>query len=229
MNFKLSKEKGFSILAVILVIVAVIVAIGIWSLSGQSNSSTASDKTVDVQISGILNDANAIKLAFDNLIINGASSSSIVFTPNVASTASAPNVLDPINGITLPKVNPNLIRDGATEPEGIWVYRNNIVPPSGVGTGVPTSIILLAGVKDTICQKMVSNLYNNPITPYRSGTAGSSVLVLGATYANPNSTQTNMMFSGSGNNSSSGRTLGCIRASAGGVDNNIIYQILAIK
>ena len=79
---QINNQKGFSILAVILVIVAVVVGIGVWAFSGQTNTTNNSNNTVDVALAAFLQDSVAIKLSYDQLIINGANPNNIVFLPN---------------------------------------------------------------------------------------------------------------------------------------------------
>jgi hypothetical protein len=53
---QIKKKNGFSILAIILVIVAVIVAIDILALSGQSINSSSADISTSILASTILNE-----------------------------------------------------------------------------------------------------------------------------------------------------------------------------
>lgn len=84
-------------------ILAVIVAIGIWALSGESNYSNNKN---DLLAYTILNDSFNIQLAFDSLLVADTNPSNIVFPNNVNSTYSTLNILDPLNGIIINYVNP---------------------------------------------------------------------------------------------------------------------------
>lgn len=219
-----NKEKGFSILAVILVIVAVIVAIGIWALSGQTNTSNASNRTNDIQASTLINDSVNIKLAFDKLVINGANSYSVVFIPNVASTATAPNILDTVNGITLPKVNPNAIKLGAIVPEGMWVYNPNNFQGRLIGGtlgDVFDHTVVVAGIKKSICEKINYTLYGSNSIPILN-IANSASVVTGATLAAPTTNAPTLI---SGLLEPAGWMTGCIGTNAGG-DDNFFFKIL---
>jgi type II secretory pathway pseudopilin PulG len=216
---RLKKRNGFSILAIILVIVAVIVAIGVWALSGTSNTSSASSSTSDIQVSALMNDTSAIKLAFDELIINGASDTSIVFVPNALSTPQAPNVLDTVNGIAMPRPSSKMIRDDATEPNGIYVYSKTFATGSQY-----KKAILLAGLKDSVCSGINKSLNGDANIPKYGSINDSQGFVTGATASNPNSNVV-IDFSSNGLSAFSGWTIGCI-AGAGASDNNMFFRVL---
>lgn len=224
----IKNKNGFSILTVILVIVAVIVVIGVWSLSGQSNTSSSTNSAVDVQAASIVNDAGSIKLVFDKLVINGADPDTVIFMPNIASTVTSPNILDPIDGIQSPKVNVKVIREGASIPHGIWVYRNYFAQAPGVGT--PSSItkaIVIAGIKDIVCQRINYNLHGDATLPVRIGGMPSTSHVIDATLDNPNSTTTLGLFGGT--LAYTGRISGCVKPTLSAIDDNVYYQLLMIK
>lgn len=189
-QINLKKQTGFSILAVILVIVAVIVAIGVWALSGQTNTSNLGNSTSDIQAASIINDSSSMKLAFDSLIVNGYSASSIVFLPNTASTGTAPNMLEPTNGVQVPKPNTKAIKAGSIAPEGIWVYN-----PTGFklvslgGSTAAEQILLLAGVKKDVCERINNTLHGSTTIPNVALTATSDAFVTGATESSPTSTK----------------------------------------
>lgn len=221
--YKNKKQKGFSILAVILVIVAVIVVIGVWALSGQANVESTSEKsTSDVQANIIINDSSSIKLAFDNLIINGISSDNITFLPNLSSST---NMLDPITGIQTPMVNRNSIKNGALSNEGFWTYIPKYFQGQAIGSlgaGSYDQTILLSGVKHKVCETINQTIHGSTFIP-KSVASTTGALTLGATTANPNSiipiplTQSpdNMV----------GWMSGCVTTAAGG-DDNFYFRIL---
>lgn len=236
-KIRLMKRNGFSILAVILVIVAAIVAIGIWSLSGQRRISN--DNNIDVQVSALINDSIAIQAAYDNLLIrNGVGSTSITFLPNTASTVAAPNILDPVTGIQVPKVNRSIIRDGTiTSVEGIWVFTHLISQPPGVGSSselfpiARTEGLMIAGIKDSVC-KHINYKVNNytGTTPNRNeGTTGSVSLYFGGTtVAKPLSAAVTPIVNGS-MSAIAGWTSGCVKINPGVADNGVYFKILQIK
>ena len=215
LNYK--KQQGFSILAVILVIVAVIVAIGVWALSGQTNTSNSGNSTSDIQASSIVNDASSIKLAFDSLLINGANSANIVFVPNQPSTGSVPNMLDPSNGIQYPKPNSNAIKATPDATQGIWVYNSTTFKGSSVGTTAADQTIVLAGLKDIVCQRINNTLYGLAVTPVTTVTTPT----LGATATAPTTTAAIDLSTVTAAN---GWSSGCI--STGTADSNFYFRIL---
>ena len=216
-----NKQQGFSILAVILVIVAVIVAIGVWALSGQTNTSSSGNSTSDIQASSLVNDSGALKLAYDTLVINGSSASSIVFVPNTASTPGAPNVLDPVNGVQLPKPNANAIKVGAGATEGIWVFNKTGFVGNGVGTASADPVVLVAGIKKTVCERVNNTLYGSTTIPV-STLATSAAATTGALSTSPTSTAAVDISAVA---AAAGWTSGCFTTVAGGED-NVYFRVL---
>jgi hypothetical protein len=223
-NYK--KQQGFSVLAIILVVVAVIVAIGVWALSGQTNTSTTGNSTSDIQASSIVSDGAAIKLSFDNLVINGSSASTVVFVPNVASTATAPNMLDPTVGIQVPRPNANAIRTGATIPEGIWVYNGTTFKGSAVGVaGTADQAILLAGVKDTVCSRINNNNNGTTAIPaVTTITTGAAFVTLTSSPAPTTAVAIDLNAAATAA-ATAGWTSGCVSAN-GVADNNLYFRVL---
>lgn len=218
----ISNDKGFSILAVILVIVAVIVAIGVWALSGQTNTSNSSNSATDIQATSIMNNAAAIKSNYDRLVIEGNNYKNIVFIPNTASTATAPNILDPVNGIQVPTVNKNALRSGIADPEGIWVYNPTSFTASYVGDRtLADPSIMIAGIKDSVCQRINNQLYGSTYIPKISGYSAGGMFVSGATSAAPTSNATIGIFVPE----DMYWTSGCISANAT-ADNNLYFMVL---
>lgn len=217
-----NKQQGFSILAVILVIVAVIVAIGVWALSGQTNTSNSGNSTSDIQASSIVNDSGAIKLAFDTLIINGASASSIVFVPNVASTAAAPNMLDPTSGVQVPKPNANAIKPSPAATEGFWVYNPTAFKGNAVGVAANADqVVYIAGVKKGVCERINNTLYGSTVIP-ASALATSAAGTASATTTTPTTAAALDLTAVGG---AAGWTSGCVATTAGG-DDNIYFRVL---
>lgn len=160
-NFK--KQSGFSILAVILVIVAVVVAIGVWSLSGQSNISNNSSKSNDIIIEGLINDAAAIKSNIETYRIT---------TNNNKRLDRSTFVFD------RPTVNPKLIRQGATIYEGKWMINPSNFFASYVGNPSDEDVtILVGGVIDSVCKKINEKLQGVNTIPAITSYNSSSELV----------------------------------------------------
>lgn len=218
-----NKQKGFSILAVILVIVAVIVTLGIWILSGQSNTSTLSSSTVDIQASDVLNEANNIKLSYDRLILSGKDSTQIIFMPNLSSDY---NILDPQNGIQISNLNKSFLRTRLTAPtDGVWVmahYDND----GGIGTLNSDIAIFVSGIKDTICQRINYNLFGSTTIPkFAGGITKSNNFLSGASVNNPNSFPVNTKFGLNVTN----WTAGCFKANTSLPDQNVFLRILQVN
>lgn len=156
----LKNNKGFSILAVILVIVGVIVAIGVWSLSGQSNTNTSSSSS-DIQAATIINDSISLKTGYDNLIINGANPDNITFIPNTPSTSSSPNILDPGMGVPLPKIPTSSLRGNSSlpTPEGFWILHKGLNLKNLTPEVVGEHSFVVAGIKDEVCKRINYSLY----------------------------------------------------------------------
>lgn len=183
----IKKQKGFSILAIILVIVAVVSAIGVYAASGESNIDSLKGST-DIMGSALINDAVNIQNSYNQLILNGTNPSSIVFIPNTASTPTAPNILDPTNGIVSNGVNSNIVRSGAAVTEGMWVLNNTgFGLASGLGTSQTDPALLMVGIKDSVCKEINYNLYGSTTIPsFGSPSLPSpSTMITGATVANP--------------------------------------------
>lgn len=225
---KFNQQKGFSILAVILVIVAVIVAIGVWALSGQSNVSSTGNGSLDIQASSVINDAMAIQSSYDRLIINGNTFGSIVFMPNIPSTATDPNMLDPMTGIQVPKVNSNIIRTGAAAPEGIWIYKMNFAVPPKVGSKRTLPAIMLGGIKDNVCNRINYNLYGITTSPSRPSGSSIQSFLNGATVQDPNALSSVQLID-EAITGIDGWTSGCLKSSLAVADNGIYFKILEIK
>lgn len=226
MSSSIRKDSGFTVLSIILIIVAIIVSIGTWSFSGQANTSTSSS-LANVQAESIVKDAANIKLAYDKLILNGANYKNIIFMPNVSSTSSQPNVFDPVDGIAQPKVNKNFFSKAADgiydrgEPYGIWTYSKTFAAPYIGDRLIYDPSILLAGLKDQICQQINLNLYGTTDIPLISGVAYASNFISGSTINNPNTT---IPIASIFTPESMYRSQGCIRGNIPG--ENLYYLVL---
>lgn len=220
-KFLYKKQRGFSVLAVILITVSVIVALGVWSLSGQSKVSTSNNLTI--QAASIASDTNSIKLVYDALLYKGANVSSIVFQPNTVSTTVNPNILDPSNGITIPKIGEGILRIGAMIPEGIWVYNPTGFYGKNVGTAAADPVMLLAGVKNSVCFELNRSLYGINGAP-NVDSFDSASLVRNATETNP-TTNANLNLNNNYAIDSSGWLVGCV-STLGSPDNNVIFRVL---
>lgn len=211
-----SKQGGFSIIGVIILAVAIIGALGVWALSGQTNTSNANASAADVMGGGIVNDGSSIKTQFDTLLINGSAAAGITFVPG---TAGVNNMLDPTKGIQNPKPNSNLFVD-TVFPNGAWIYKPAGFKGNGVGGTADDYSVILAGVKDGVCQQINQRLYGAPTIP-ASGLA-STAFTTGATAAAPTSTNAASIAAVAG---VAGWTSGCV-TTTGGADQNVYFRVL---
>lgn len=211
-----AKQGGFSILGVILVVVAIVGVLGVWAMSGQTNTATAASSAGDVMASSIVNDGSAIKATFDTLLVNGAAASSITFIP---ATAGANNILDPSTGIQKPIPNANAVTN-TTFPNGAWIYKSAGFKGNGIGTSSDDQAIIIAGVKDGVCEQINNRLYGATTIP-ASGLA-SSAFTTGATAGAPSSTNASDLSAVA---AVAGWMAGCV-TTTGGADNNVYFRVL---
>lgn len=195
------KQKGFSVLAIILLVVAVVVAIGVWAMSGNSNNSSLSKKVADVEATSIIQNATKLQQAYDALRIEGYTKDTIYLTrtPALIGYNRPGNIYNPTTGIPPIEVSSKALKDAASlnTSEGFWVYNNN-VQTSGLGSsGVAQPAILLAGINDTVCSSINKILTGSTTAPkFDSGSIATPPLLNagnvtnGATKINPTSTTT---------------------------------------
>lgn len=152
---RVNNNKGFSILAVILIIAVIIGAIGTWILSGSNDIVSKNNNSLSAGVSALINDSSSIKNTYDQFILNGIDYNSIVFMPNVASNSGAMNLLDPTNGLNLPQVNKNILRyDYVTPGEGIWIYNSQNFLANVGDTGLADPTIVVNGISDAACNEI---------------------------------------------------------------------------
>ena len=187
------KQKGFSILAVILIVVGIVALLGAWALSGQTNSQSASDSSSDVLASGLAQDAAAVKAVFDTIAVRGVGLNEIVYNPALVSGAGSDvNILNPLTGIQRPVPNPAVLvaappAVGVAGIAGYWIYHKGLKLP-GIGTGAEDFSIVLSGLRKGACQKINERLNSAANTEPPVATGFTEVLLLGApTLATPNS------------------------------------------
>ena len=211
------KQKGFSILAVILIVVGIVALLGAWALSGQTNSQSASDSSSDVLASGLAQDAAAVKAVFDTIAVRGVGIDEIIYDPTeakIAGPGSEVNILNTLTGIQRPTPNPAVLVAAPLDATGFWIYHKWLKLP-GVGTAAkPEVSIVLSGLRKGACQKLNERLNglasdtNPPIA-----TAITEALLLGTpALATPNSTL-EAAVAIVGNPVFTGWTAGCIATS----------------
>lgn len=214
------QQKGFSVLSILLLMVGVITAISVWTMSGQTNVSNTNNSTADVLAASIFNDSSSIKLSFDSLVINGASPSKIVFMPPGTMTSS-PNMLDVMYDIQLPKPNVNALKANSLAPHGMWIYAPNALSINNIGTNTSDRLAIIAGVKDSICKRINNTLYGLNSIPV-SNIPSLEALLTDVTKENPTSSSSGFTLT----NIADGWTSGCIAVSNGIVDHNFYYRVL---
>lgn len=181
----LKRKNGFSVLAVILIIVAVIIAIGIWTTSGQSNVSNANMD--EIYAAAIITDGEKIKLGFQKVEINGgihsyfvggSSASNVIKYSPLASVGDPYNVLDPKFGIKKVVVNKAALNPSIPPIEGVFNYSSfGMLTSLGVASKAEQAI-LLYDVRDSVCKainktlngttSIPSLIFNNPHLPEES-------------------------------------------------------------
>lgn len=219
-TLNIKKKNGFSILAIILVIVAVIVAIGVWAISGKTNTNNSGDSSNSIMASTIVNDSSSIKLAYDSLNIAGVSN--IIFVPN---QSGANNMLDPVNGITAYKASAQAINKDQPEPMGLWVYSKTF--GTTLGPSNPDTAILLSGVKDSICKQINKTLHGSDLIPEYGPATGAQFFVNGASATNPNSTTAIDLNTAVGTRDLTW-DMGCIKP-PGAIDQNLFFKVLKVN
>lgn len=215
-----NKNKGFSILAVILIIAVIIGAIGAWLLSGSNDIAVKNTSSVSAGVSALINDSSNIKNTYDQLILSGVDYTTIIFRPNVASSPGAINILDSVNGMQYPTVSPSILRyDYVTPGEGIWIFSKQDFLANLGDTGAADPTIVVNGISDIACNEINKQItgsafkYNISISNFNTSDASAS---------NPNTTAfINFGFL----NSMAGVTMGC--ASMGSNSNkNFFFRVL---
>jgi len=214
------KQAGFSVLAVILVCVAVIAVLGVYLMSGQGNTSAASTSGQQVIASSVMNDADAIKTQYDMLIINGQTVGTVTFQPGAGATTPVVNVFDPVGGIQYPKSNAAAF-SSTTFPNGNWIYSALVVEPSKVGTGVATPMIYVFPVINSVCQQINQALYQSTTIPAPTALPTIANLGNGAGTANINAGTSSGNLDGASNQT---WTQGCLQTST--ANSNVYFRLL---
>lgn len=225
MIFAYKKQQGFSILAVILLIIAIVVSMGAWLLSGTVNTNVVNNNKFEVEASAIMDDANAIKNVYTRLTYSGADSSQITFVPNQAASPTTFNILDPQRGIKQPTIGLLNIHRQLEESESLWVFNNSTFSGFNVGTQTADPVILLAGLSDETCTIINTKLYGVTTIPKLSGFTTGASWVTGATKDNPTSNKSINLGNIITTPQPNGWTTGCI-APASLKHNNLFFYIL---
>lgn len=161
---KLKNTKGFSILAIILVLVAVVVAIGVWSLSGATNVTNSATSSSDILASSIINDSLKYKLSYDSLMIQGITYAQVRFDPT-GGVANNVNILAPTGGLSWNQFTPKALVN-TTYPSGYWVFSRNSFFGKDVGDAYTSeAVLILSGLNTQVCQSINKILYASQTIP----------------------------------------------------------------
>lgn len=214
----IKRKNGFSILGVILVVVAVIVAIGIWALSGQANTS---DNSANVKplASAILNDSSSIKASFDKILIDGGSASSVVFQPALQDKN---NILDPNDGITNPSQGKALI-EGVAMTSYVFNRNTNFTG----GSSKKDITIMLAGIRDSVCKEINSQVNGTAEIPVFAPIGDYYAFISGASASDPNS-NVQLDMTTALTTRDLNWSIGCIKGASTYDGNNIFFRVLKV-
>lgn len=193
------KQQGFSVLAIILTIVAIIVALGVWMISGNSNTSSLGSMSSNVEATNIMNQAASLQSAYSILQSKGYTKDNILVIndPQSPDYLKENNIYNPNSSIEVPIISPKAFHENLKSTEGYWVFnfvgvnvdgRTDRFNPSNVYPSV-----LIAGIKDSVCKSINQSIKNNPMIPKGDGVIdsrpiGSEGITLGATKKLPIST-----------------------------------------
>lgn len=214
-QFSIKKQEGFSVLAIILVIVAVIVAIGIWSLSGQNNTSNYSEKGKELVVAALFNDAATLKLEYDSVVIRGQDPFSAL-TPEYEGLER----VSPNQPFYLKRpVNPNiLIPDDINYPDQrLWMLGS--ITGNNIGTNATDLALVIVGVKQEFCTQINKTINQTNTIPTVSISPN-----LVSSGRNPSFNPPDL----SSVNAVSGWMEGCLGTDRG-VDNNMFFRIISVK
>lgn len=161
----LKKQKGFSILSVIIFMAVIIATFSVWVVSGSTNAQgqMGNDKN-KLYAASIINDGAKLKLAFDTALINGGQIGNPFIDPQryiiygMAFNNSPYNILSNKTGIKKFEMSNTIFRDDLPDGFGVFVY-NAVSFKGNVGTNAPDSAMLLYNIKDSICKTI--NQINN--------------------------------------------------------------------
>lgn len=152
------KEQGFSILAVILLIVALIGSIGIWTLSGQTNLSDYGNSNKSVLAASLINDAAVLQDEYNKILIQGGN-------PRVVTDTSSILYRNPLTfSLNFQKPNINIFNNGTSNTdEKIWLLTT--ANGNKIGSSSLDNSFVFGGIKKDICEAINKNLNNTTNIP----------------------------------------------------------------
>lgn len=157
-NFNKRKEQGFSILAIILLIVAIIASIGIWTLSGQTNFSDYGNSNKSIYADSLMNDAAVLQDEYNKILIQGGNPRIITDTSSILYRNSSTYALN------FQKPNINIFNNNTSKiDEKIWLLTT--IMGNKVGSNIGDNGFVFVGVKKEICEIINKNLNNTTNIP----------------------------------------------------------------
>lgn len=130
------------------------------------------------------------------LLFKGEAPRNIRFLPNVGSTAIAPNILDPINGIYLTQPNLKSLRNSNLNPsDGFWILGSINIKGLGLeGIFDFEQAILLTGVQDSVYQSIYKTIHGSSFIPPTTAINSASFVSNFSTPINVNNPNSNVVL-----------------------------------
>lgn len=182
MKFINKKQKGFSVLAIILTIVAIIIALGVWMISGNSNTTSLGSMSSNVEATNIINQATSLQSAYSILQSKGYTTNNIL----VINDSQSPdylkenNIYNPNSSIEVPIISPKAFHADLKSTEGYWVFNFKGINIGGrANSNEPNAVypaVLIAGIKDSVCKSINQSIKNNPTIPEANPGVTGSIL-----------------------------------------------------
>ena len=171
------KQKG-NIILVLLGIVAVVVLIGAYAMSGKTEGQSSAGASVAA--SAIASDGQALSQTAQTIALNLTTTvPNLTFSPAAANAGVATNIIGttaPAQGMQDPVPAAQALRSSSalTAVEGYYAFIPTGTGPGGVG-GYPA--IALGGVTDATCKAYMQNIYGaNGVGPQPAGTSEATFL-----------------------------------------------------
>ena len=142
-------------------IVAIVVLIGVYAMSGKTDSQSSAGASVAA--SSVMSDAQAISQTAQTIAIQQTTTvASEMFSPAAANNSTLTNIIATSSGSGMQDPTPpaQALRTSSalTAVEGYYVFMPNGTGAGGVG-GFPA--VALAGVTDAVCKAYMSNIYGS--------------------------------------------------------------------
>jgi hypothetical protein len=172
-----SKQGGFSLLTGFILAIIMFGTLAFF-LAGQGiNATFGTAYSNTSKVAGLLTSAGYINTGFDAVTMGGTAPSAATFD-----TTAVTGVFNPTSGGAAPQsLDPTLFARSSTI-DGYWVYRKNDVKLQGVGiTATADYIMMVSGLKQTICQQINNTLHGTALNVAPSTlTLFNDALLLGA-------------------------------------------------